>query len=248
MHFPPAQLRRFFRNEDRLERFLRISLEEFYELLMYFLCVDVSHYDEREIVRNVARFVILHHLLLRKLIVDLDLPDHRKAVRMSLVSGGKKKQGSHAVGVIQTHGEFAPNHFLFFKVFLGRQSRVHHRICQNVQRSSDTVFRHIDPKNRVIERCVSVDVTANILDLLRDYIGRSCLRALKEHVFENVRQARTQMVVLIHATSGTPRLDTCHRRAVVFMHDERQPIWQDPFLRRAGWKGDNGRIVDRCSS
>ena len=122
VNVPAAQLRRFLRNEDRLERFLRIRLEKFGDLLTHFRCIDISDHDKGEIIRNVARFVILHHLVLGELVVNFYVPDHRKVVRMSLVSGGEKKQPGHAVGVIQTHGEFAPDHFLFFHVLLRRQS------------------------------------------------------------------------------------------------------------------------------
>src|SRR6266478_6291594 len=61
VHFPPAKLRRFRRNEQGLERFLGIRLEQFGELLPYFFCVDISDYDEGEIVRDVTRFIVLYH-------------------------------------------------------------------------------------------------------------------------------------------------------------------------------------------
>src|SRR5262249_61953919 len=123
MHFAPAELRRFRWNEYRLERFLRIWLEQVDQLLVHFFRVDITDYDERQIVWDVARFVILHHLLLCKLVVYLDFTDHWKAIGMHLIRCRKKKEPSHAIGIIHSHDKLAPNHFLFFLVFLRRQSR-----------------------------------------------------------------------------------------------------------------------------
>ena len=91
MHFAPAKLRRFRRNEYRLERFLRIRLEQFDELLPHFFCIHISHDDECEIVRYVARLVILHHLLLSELVIDFELADDRESIRMPLISRVKKE-------------------------------------------------------------------------------------------------------------------------------------------------------------
>jgi hypothetical protein len=62
----------------------------------------------------------LHHRLLGELIVHFDLDDDRKTIGMPLISGRKKKQSSHAIGIIHAHGEFAPDHFLLFLIFCRR--------------------------------------------------------------------------------------------------------------------------------
>ena len=41
-----AKLRRLLWNENGLERFLRIRLKQFGELLPHFFCIHVSHDDE----------------------------------------------------------------------------------------------------------------------------------------------------------------------------------------------------------
>src|SRR6202011_6056966 len=75
-----TQLRRFLRNKNWFQRFLGIILEIISELLTNFLSIDIAHHDESQIVRHVARLVILHHLLLGELIVDFHLTDDRKAI------------------------------------------------------------------------------------------------------------------------------------------------------------------------
>ena len=238
-----SELRRFRRNEHRLERFLRISLEQVRE--SHFFRNDISYHDERQVVRDVARFVILHHLFLRKLVVNLDVADHWEAIRMPLIRGREKEQTGHAIGVIHAHGKFAANHFLLFLIFLWRQSRIHHRIGQHVERGGDSILRRVDPENGPIKGRVSVDVTAHVLNLLRDLIGRSRFRPLEEHVLENMGQARAQVLVLVDATRGAPRLHTCHRRAVIFLNDDREPVCQNPLLSAAWRESDRRRILDR---
>ena len=105
---------------------------------------------------------------------------------MFLISGGEKKLSDHPVRIVESHRELAPDDFLLFQIFFRRQNRIHHRIGQNIQRGRDTILRHVDPKNGAIERCVSVDVTADVLDFLRDRVCRSCPRSFEEHVLENV--------------------------------------------------------------
>ena len=86
VHFAPAKLRWFRRNEYRLQRFFRIGLEQIGELLPHFFSIDISDHNEREIVRHGPRFVILHHLPLRQLVVNLEIADDREAIGMLLVS------------------------------------------------------------------------------------------------------------------------------------------------------------------
>ena len=66
-----------------------------------------------------------------------------------------------------------------FVVFFRRQSRIHHRVGKNIERSSDAILRHVDPENRAIERRVGVDVTADVLDFLRDRISARVFVPLK---------------------------------------------------------------------
>ena len=209
--------------------------------------IHIAYHDEREIVRDVTCFIVLHHLLLGELIVDFDLANDRKTIRMLLISGRKKKQPSHAIGVIHAHGKFTPDYFLLFLIFLRRQGRIHHRVRQNVERGGDAVFRHVDPKDRAIEGCVGVDVTTYVLDFLRDLIGRSGLCALEKHVLEDMGQTCAEVLVFVDAAGSAPGLHACHRRAAIFLDDDRQPVRQNPFLRRARRKVDDGRRLGRRS-
>ena len=247
VHFAPAKLRQFRRNEYRLQRFFRIRLEQLGELLPHFFGIDVPDDNEGKIVGDVSRLVILHHLLLRQLIVNLEFADDREAIGMLLVSRCEKEQPRHAIGIIHPHGKLAPDDFLFFLVFFRRQSRIDHSVRQNVERGGHAVFRHVDPKNGAIERRVRIDVAAHVLDFLRDLIFSSGLGSLEQHVLENVRQPCADMLVFVDASRGAPRLHAGDGRAVIFLDDHRQPVWQNPFLRRAWRKSDDAGTLGWCS-
>ena len=190
-------------------------------MLPHFFRVHIANNHEGEIVGDVTRFVILHHLLLRKLIVDLQLADDRKPVRMPLIRRPKKEQANHAIGVIHAHRELAPDDFLLFFVFVRRQGGIHHRIAQNLEGRADAIFRHVNPEDRAIEGGIGIYITANVLNTLGNLIGRSRFRPFEQHVLENVGQSRAEVLVLIDASSGAPRLHTGYRRAVIFLHDDR---------------------------
>ena len=160
-------------------------------------------------------------------------------------SGAEQKLPRHSIRIVHSHRELAPNHFLFLAVFLRRQSRVHHRVGQNVERGRDPIFRHVDPINGAIERSVSVDVSANVLDFLRDRIGRTVFRSLEKHVLEDVRQPRAEMLVFIDAAGRAPRLHARHRRAAIFLHNDGEPIRQNPLLRGIRRGHDHGRTISR---
>jgi hypothetical protein len=44
------------------------------------------------------------------------------------------------------------------------------------------------------------------------------------------------MLVFVDASRGAPRLHARDGRAAIFLNDDRQPVWQNPFLRCARWK------------
>ncbi len=215
--------------------------EQLGQLLLHLLRLDRAHHHEGEIVGHVTRFVILHHLLLRELVENIEQADDGQAIGMPLIGGGEKKLARHAIRIVEAHREFAPDHFLFLGVFLGRQGRVHHRIGQDIERRAHARFRDIDPINRAIERRVGIDVTAHVLDRLRDRVRRAVLRSFEKHVLEDVRQARAEVRVLIHAPGAAPSLHARDRRALVFLHDDGEAVRQNPFPRGGRRESDHGR-------
>ena len=243
VRFAPAELRRFFRNKNRLERFLRVTFEKVRQLLVHFFAIDVSRHDEGEIVRHVTRFVILHHLLLRELIVNFYLADHREPIGMALIRGREEEQARLTIRVVKTHCELAANDLLLFCIFFRREGRIHHRVGQNCERGLDSILRHIDPKDGAIEGGVSIDVAAHVLDFLRYGVARLRFGSFKQHVFKDVRETGTQFLVLVNAAGAAPRLHARHRCASVFLDDQCQSVGQDPFLRRTRRKRDDSGVI-----
>src|SRR5438067_12768729 len=138
---------------------------------------------------------------------------------MSLIRRREKQVRYRAIGIVHSHRELAPDDLLFLGILLWWQSRVHHRVRQNIERGQRAILRHIDPENSAIERSIGVDVTSDVLDFLRDLISRSGLGSFEEHVLEDMRKAGPKMFILGRAAGRAPRLHTGHWRTAIFLHD-----------------------------
>src|SRR5438045_4590683 len=134
VHFSPAKLWRLRRNKYRLQRFLWIRLEQITELLPHFFRVHIADNDEDEIVRYVTGLIILHHLLLRKLVINLQLADDWKSVGMPLICCTKKQQASHAIGIIHAHREPAPDGYRVYLVIVRRTAAHNYRHVRRINR------------------------------------------------------------------------------------------------------------------
>jgi len=55
------------------------------------------------------------------------------------------------------------------------------------------------------------------------------------------------MLVLVDASRGAPRLHAGYGSAAIFLHNDRQPVWQNPFVRRARRERDDRRGFSRSS-
>ena len=90
VYLAAAELRRLGRNENRLERFRRVRFKKLVELLTDGACLDIAHDDKREIIRDVASLVIPHDVVAGKLVKDVDEPNDRQPVRVTLKRRGEK--------------------------------------------------------------------------------------------------------------------------------------------------------------
>ena len=138
----------------------------FTEFLVDLGCIDIADHDKGQVIWNVAGFVVVKHILAGELIIDVEIPDHRMAVRAFFENGIEHELGALAAGIIKSHGKLAADDFLFFRVFGFRQGRILHRIGQDFDSFRGSIRRCINPVNRAVERGVGIDVAATVLDLL----------------------------------------------------------------------------------
>ena len=162
---------------------------------------------------------------------------------MLLIRGREQQQTQHPVGIIDVHRELAPDDFLFLVVFLGRQGGVHHRVRQNCERALDAIFRDIDPKNGAIERGVSIDVTADVLNFLRNVVRLLRLRSFEEHVLEDMRETGAELFIFDDAARRAPCLHARYRCAAIFLDDDGESVRQHEFLRAARRKREPVRLL-----
>jgi hypothetical protein len=99
-------------------------------------------------------------------------------------------------------------------------------VRQQLQTYRHAFGRNINPVDRPIKRGVRVDVPAFILNRLGKGARAALFRAFEKHVLEQMREARTEPAVLMNAAGLHPRLETRHRRAEIFVNDQRQSVRQ----------------------
>ena len=75
MSFPAANLLRFGRNINGLNRLARGILQGPFKLTSHLLRIDIASHDEGEIVRHIAELVISHHVVPLKFVVDVEISD-----------------------------------------------------------------------------------------------------------------------------------------------------------------------------
>ncbi len=202
----PAQLRRLLRNEDRRETAAWMRGEEFGQLRMHGIGIDIADHDEEHIVRHVTALVVGHHFIALQAVEDVEIADDRMPAGMFAESGGEERLAAHAIRVVHAHGEFAADDLLFLGVFLHGQGGIHHRIGQQIERDRHAFGRDIDPVNRPLEGGVGIDVAAGILDALGKGAGAAGRRPLEQHVLEEMRQPGAEMRILMDAAGFDPGL------------------------------------------
>ena len=126
VRFAPAELRGLCRDEDRRQRCGADAARKASASCAWTsLGIHVADDDEEHVVRDVARLVVGHHSSRWSAVEDIEMADDRVPVRMLAIRRGEKRWPAHAVRVVITHRELAPDDLLFLDVFLRRQRRIH---------------------------------------------------------------------------------------------------------------------------
>ena len=147
------------------------------------------------------------------------MPDDRVPVRMLAVGRGEKLLAVDAVRVVGHHRKLPADDLLLLDELIGGQRRVHAGVGEQVDGRGRARPGHVDPIHRAVEGRVGVDVAALVLDALGDGIGRAGIRPLEQHVFEQMRKSRAEVLALMDAPRSDPRLHAGHGRAAVFLHE-----------------------------
>ena len=186
MNLAAPQLRWLGGDIERFKSFARGGRKELAEFLANRGSIHITYHDKREIVRNVAGFVIVQYVFPSELIVHIKIADHR----MPKWTGGKDRVehqlGALPTGIIKTHGKLAADDLLLFDVFLLGQRGILHGIRKDSHGIRGPTFWHIDPVNRAIKGRVGIDIASVVLNLLGNLPWWTLFRPFEKHVFKNV--------------------------------------------------------------
>ena len=112
-----AHLRWLAGDVDRIECHAWGGCKMFTELLVDLGSMDIADHDKSEVVWNVAGFVVIEDIFAGELVVHVEIPDDRMAIRAFLEYGIEHELGALTTGIIKSHRKLASDDFLFFGIF-----------------------------------------------------------------------------------------------------------------------------------
>ena len=217
---------RFFRQGHRGNRSGFVVLVSFTDLGNDLAGFYITRNHVKHVIRSVLAMVEIEDVLLLHFIVDVRITDNGIAVGAARVGRFEQTATRAATGVILVHIHFPKDNLFFLGHFVGRQRSVLHDVAKDVNGRVGTGVGRVNVKHRPVERCVSVHVTAGLLDFLINAAAAAGGGALEEHVLEHVSQAGAQPFAFVDAAGHAPRLGRDNRRAVIFANDDLQAVVQ----------------------
>jgi len=210
-----------------------------FDLRHHVVVLHIAGDHVEAVVRRVFLRVIIADDLRLQLVENVRVTDDGEAIRAFGEGGLKQPSARAARGIVLAHVHFAADDVQFLRQFIRRQRGVLHDVAQDVYRSRRAGVRNVNVIHRAVEARVGVHVTAGLLHLLVNPAAGARGRALEEHVFEHVREARAEPAALMDAARRAPGLHGHHRRAVIFAHDDDQAVVQrgelDAGRQRRDW-------------
>ena len=242
VHCAASQLRRLVLDEKRRLRLTGGGSEVFFRPGKNLRRIHVSRHNKEHVLRRVTRAVIGDEILAGQTVENLEVSDDRMPVGTGGEGRGEHQLGAHAVRVVEAHGEFAADHFLFLDEFFGGQSGVERGIGEKLHRRACAVGRDINPINRAVERRVGVDIAAGFLHGAGDFVRAALLRALEDHVLEQVGQSGAEPLSLVDAAALHPDLHTGHRRGMVGLDQHGEAVGQHAAEGASAGQRGGGRV------
>ena len=189
--------------------------------------VEIADDDDHEVVWHVARPIIGREILGRRRGKDIAVSDDRLAIGVLAKRRGKQRIPQTVVGIVLRHRDLAQDDVFFLHGFVLRQLRMQHRVGQDVDRHGRVFARQIDVVNRAVKCRVGVDVAAMRLHRGADFPASPAVGAFEQHVLQIVREARAEMLALVHAPRFHPHLHRGQRRRAVRLEDKGEAVGQN---------------------
>ena len=185
--------------------------------------IEVADGHEDHVVGHVPGVEHAQH------VVTLDGPhglleaDDRAAVGVRGKGEVEQTLGDFVVRTVLAAAEFFQHHFLFALQFGGVEEGVQNGVAQHVEAGFPEAAGQGDVVDRFVVIRPGVHRAAGALDEGGDFAVWKALRALEQHVLEDVRDARHGRV-LVGAAEAHPRLQGDDGGAVVFQQHHLQAV------------------------
>ena len=162
--------------------------------------------DVKDVVRHVFLKVISQNVVRLEFVEDVWVTDDGEAIGAFGVGGLEKTPAGTAAGIVGVHVHLADDDLLLLLQLLTRQRSVLHHVAKHIDGDLRAGVRHVNVKNRAVERSERVHVAAGLLDFLVDAASGPGGGAFEEHVFEDVGEAGAQPLAFVDAPGHAPGL------------------------------------------
>ena len=185
--------------------------------------IEVADGHEDHVVGHIPGIEHAQH------VVALDGPhgfletDDRTAVGVRREGEVEQALGDFVIRAVLAAAELLEHHFLFAFQLGGIEEGVQHGVAQHVEAGFPEAAGQGDVIDRFIVIRPGVHRAAGALDEGGDFAVRKAVRALEQHVLEDVRNARHGRL-LVGAAEPHPRLQGDDGRAVVFKQYHLQAV------------------------
>ena len=205
----------------------------------------IAHDDVEDVVGRVFFGVIIADVRRLHLVENIRVADDGVAVGALGVGGLEETTAGAAAGVVEAHVHFAADHVHLLGQLIGRQGGVLHDVAEDINGLGAAGVGDVNVIDGAVEAGIGVHVAAGFLDFLVNAAAGAGGGAFEEHVLEHVGEAGAEPVALMNAAGPAPGLDGDDGRAVIFAHDDGQPVIERGEL-HAGRYGGNFAHVSHC--
>ncbi len=127
------------------------------------------------------------------------------------------------VGIVLVHLYFFEDHAALASDVSGVENRVQHQVAENVHGDGQVFVQHLDVEADTFLGGEGVHVAADGVHLARNFLRAAVLRALEDHVLDEVRDA-IPLQVFVARAGLDPDPDRGGANMLHLLGDEDQPV------------------------
>ena len=170
--------------------------------------------------------VEIQHRIALELLDRVFGPEDGLAQRMVFPEILGKDFVDQVVGIVLVHLDFFEDHAALAADVGGVEDRVQHQVAENVHGDGQMLVQHLDVEADAFLGGEGVHVAADGVDLARNFLGAAVLRALEDHVLDEVRDA-VPLQIFVAGAGLDPDSDRGGANVLHLLGNKDQPVGQD---------------------